>query len=215
MLRPFYFGQAYAFVADTEIAHISSASSSFRIAGGQVPPTWVWDIHRSLFSQTLTSFVQVDVKIEWGWKKTVVQFVLSNSSWHQQTNITRFALLTSISEINVSLWQYIRNIFIFGTVQAHLSWRATTKTPKPSSLNIFSPEFMGVGRGGGRGGLGPPWILKLLAKEYCFFFISRGKKQISPLLATPGKILEKFPSGPPLEKILPTPMSVAYLFTSL
>ena len=192
MLRPFYFGQAYAFVADTEIAHISSASSSFRIAGGQVPPTWVWDIHRSLFSQTLTSFVQVDVKIDWGWKKTVVQFVLSNSSWHQQTNITRFALLTSISEINVSLWQYIRNIFIFGTVQAHLSWRATTKTPKPSSLNIFSPEFMGVGRGG-RGGLGPPWILKLLAKKYCFFSFWGVKTKFHHFLPPPGKKFGKIP----------------------
>jgi len=44
---------------------------------------------------------------------------------------------------------------------------------------------MGVGRGG-RGTLPSPWILKLLAKNVSFS-ISRAKKQISPLLAPPGK----------------------------
>jgi len=56
---------------------------------------------------------------------------------------------------------------------------------------------MGVGGGWHGWGLGLPWILKLLAKKVVFS-ISRGKKQISPLL-------------PPLEKILPTPMTVAVL----
>jgi len=61
---------------------------------------------------------------------------------------------------------------------------------------------MGVGRGE-REALAP-WILKLLAKKVVFS-ISRGKKQISPLLAPPGKNFGKIPYCP-LEKILPTPM---------
>ena len=47
-----------------------------------------------------------------------------------------------------------------------------------------------------RGGLSPPWILKLLAKKVVFS-ISRGKKQISPLLPPPGKHLGKIPYCPP------------------
>jgi len=62
---------------------------------------------------------------------------------------------------------------------------------------------MGVGRGE-REALAP-WILKLLAKKVVFS-ISRGKKQISPLLAPPGKNFGKIPYWPPLEKIFPTPM---------
>jgi len=49
---------------------------------------------------------------------------------------------------------------------------------------------MGVGREGAR----PPWILKLLAKKVVFP-ISRGKKQISPLLRPPWK---KFWENPQL-----------------
>jgi len=62
---------------------------------------------------------------------------------------------------------------------------------------------MGVGRGGR--GLGPSGFWKLLAKNF-FFSISRDKKQISPLLALPGKNFGKTSTAPPLEKILPTPM---------
>jgi len=44
------------------------------------------------------------------------------------------------------------------------------------------------------GGAGPcpPWILNLLAKRVVFS-ISRGKKQISPLLALPGNNFRKIP----------------------
>jgi len=41
--------------------------------------------------------------------------------------------------------------------------------------------------------------------------VSSGKNQISPLLAPPRKILEKSPSGPSLEKTLPTPMTMDVL----
>ena len=69
---------------------------------------------------------------------------------------------------------------------------------------MLTLETMGVGRGGSRRGLAP-WILKLLAKKVVFS-ISRGKNQISPRLTPLEKILGKSPTGPPLEKILPTPM---------
>ena len=59
-------------------------------------------------------------------------------------------------------------------------------------------------RKGGRGALAPPWILKFSAKKV--FLVLRGKNQISPCLAPPGKILENSASASPLEKILPTPM---------
>ena len=39
-------------------------------------------------------------------------------------------------------------------------------------------------------------------------------KQISPLFPPPGKILEKSPCAPPLEKILPTPMTRAQFMSS-
>jgi len=58
-------------------------------------------------------------------------------------------------------------------------------------------------------GRGPqlPWILKLFAKKVVFS-ISRGKKQISSLLAPPWKkCWENSLLPPPLEKILPTPMA--------
>jgi len=41
-------------------------------------------------------------------------------------------------------------------------------------------------RKGGQGGLGLPWILKVLTKKV-FFSISRGKHQLSPFLAPPWK----------------------------
>jgi len=53
--------------------------------------------------------------------------------------------------------------------------------------------------GVGKGGLGPPWILKLLAKKV-IFSISRGKKQMSPLLAPLEEILGKSPTAPPWKK---------------
>jgi len=71
---------------------------------------------------------------------------------------------------------------------------------KTAQINPVSTEWivlvwsMGVGRGAG--GLAPYWILKLLAKKGCFS-ISRGKKQISPLLAPPGKNFGKVPYCPP------------------
>jgi len=63
--------------------------------------------------------------------------------------------------------------------------------------------------GVGRGGHWPPWILKLLAKEF-FFSNSRGKKQISPHLAPPEKKNWEKPLLAPLEKILPTPMCIFF-----
>jgi len=48
--------------------------------------------------------------------------------------------------------------------------------------------------------------LKISAKKG-YFINFKGKKQILPLLAPPGKFLEKSPSGPRLEKILPTPIA--------
>jgi len=63
---------------------------------------------------------------------------------------------------------------------------------------------MGVGKG--QGGVGPPWVLKLLVKKVVFS-ISTGKNQISPLLVPPWKKFGKFFTVP-LEKILPTPMNM-------
>jgi len=50
------------------------------------------------------------------------------------------------------------------------------------------------------------WILKISPNKVAFL-LSSGKKQIPPLLVTPRKILEKSPSGSPLEKILTTSMN--------
>jgi len=67
---------------------------------------------------------------------------------------------------------------------------------------------MGVGIGKeGRGS----WILKSLAKKVVFS-IPRGKHQISPLLAPPGKKFKKIPYCLPLEKILPTLMWEQFIF---
>ena len=65
---------------------------------------------------------------------------------------------------------------------------------------------MGVGRLAG-GALASLWILKLLAKKVVFSIL-RAKKQISPLLAHPGKIFGKIPYCLPWKKILPTPMAM-------
>jgi len=46
------------------------------------------------------------------------------------------------------------------------------------------------------GGLAPPWILKISEKKLVFL-ISRRKKQILPIFALLGKILEKPPVSPP------------------
>jgi len=54
---------------------------------------------------------------------------------------------------------------------------------------------MGVGKGG-LGGAVPRLDFECLAKKVVFL-VSSGKNQISPFLATPGKIWEKSPSGPP------------------
>jgi len=56
----------------------------------------------------------------------------------------------------------------------------------------------------GAGGLAP-WILKFSAKNG-YFLSFEWERQIS-LLWTPGQILEKSPSAPPLEKIVPTLMA--------
>jgi len=52
------------------------------------------------------------------------------------------------------------------------------------NFTLWMPGVMGVRREGQGAWL--PWILKLLARKGCFS-ISRGKKQISPLLAPTGK----------------------------
>jgi len=59
--------------------------------------------------------------------------------------------------------------------------------------------------GSGNGALASHWILKFSAKKVVFLVLS-GKNQISPLIHLPWKNLGRSPSGPPLEKILPTPM---------
>jgi len=67
---------------------------------------------------------------------------------------------------------------------------------------------MGVGREG-RGAF-PPWTLKVLEKKVVFLVFS-GKKQISPLLASPGKNFEKSPSGPPWKKSFRRPCTQVYV----
>jgi len=54
---------------------------------------------------------------------------------------------------------------------------------------------MGVGRRGARQGFAPSWILKLITKKFDFS-ISRGKNQISSLLAVPWKNFGKIPYWP-------------------
>ena len=73
-----------------------------------------------------------------------------------------------------------------------------------SQLRKVWCSAMGVRRGG-RGGKHHPGFWNYLQKKVVFS-ISSGKKQISPLLAHPGKSFGKIPYCPPLEKILPTPM---------
>jgi len=68
----------------------------------------------------------------------------------------------------------------------------------------YSPHVHGRRRGGqGRGK--PPWILKILAKKVVFP-ISRGEKQISPLLAPSWNKFWENPLLPFPGKKLPTPM---------
>jgi len=64
-------------------------------------------------------------------------------------------------------------------------------------IRILTMTAMGVGRGG-----------RVTLDPLDFQIISK-KKQISPLLAPPGKHFGKFPYWPPVEKILPTPMMTA------
>ena len=59
---------------------------------------------------------------------------------------------------------------------------------------------------GGARGPWPPWILKLLPKKGCFP-ISRGEKQISPLLAPLELFLRKSPLAPPWKKSFRRPWS--------
>jgi len=56
------------------------------------------------------------------------------------------------------------------------------------------------------GGFFPPWILKFSAKKGCLFSFEWEKTNFT----TFGPPLEKSPSGPLLEKILPTPMLVGF-----
>jgi len=64
---------------------------------------------------------------------------------------------------------------------------------------------------GGREGAWPPWILKFSATKGIFFGFEWEKTNITTF-GPPGKILEKSPSAPPLEKILPTPMNESKSF---
>ena len=61
-----------------------------------------------------------------------------------------------------------------------------------------------MGVGSGAGVLWPPGF-ENFSKKGCFLSFE-WEKQISPLLATPRKILEKSPVVAPPEKILPMPM---------
>jgi len=73
---------------------------------------------------------------------------------------------------------------------------------------------MGVGRGAAVA-LALPWILKFSAKEGCFLSFEWEKSNFT----TFGHPLEKFRKNPllpsPLEKILPTPMILLGVLTSL
>ena len=74
----------------------------------------------------------------------------------------------------------------------------TRSSPKKRPDLWFCTMWKSWASEGGAGGPWPPWILKLLAKKGCFFSISVGKKQISPLLVHPGKYFGKifyWPSG--------------------
>jgi len=66
-----------------------------------------------------------------------------------------------------------------------------------------------------KGSLDAPLDFEIFSKKKVVFLVSSGKNQISPLLAPPGKIQEKFPSGHPLEKIFPTPMNTARFAVAL
>ena len=63
---------------------------------------------------------------------------------------------------------------------------------------LITRSLMMASEGASKGGLGPPWILKISAKKRCFLSFE-WKKHISSLLAPPTRILEKSLSGP-LEK---------------
>jgi len=89
------------------------------------------------------------------------------------------------------------------TASKHATMRSSTfcifrETGEPTR---FSQQDLKHGCRKGAGG-----ILKILEKKVVFIVLS-WKKQISPLLSAPGKILEKSPGGHPWKKILPTPMA--------
>jgi len=67
---------------------------------------------------------------------------------------------------------------------------------------------MDVGSGGRRRGL-IPLDFETFSKKVAFL-ASSGKNQISTILATPLEKISKIPWCPPLEKILPTRMPVAF-----
>jgi len=71
-----------------------------------------------------------------------------------------------------------------------------------SSTSLYKHERR---KGGGRGAR-PHLDFENFSKKRLFSWFLVEKKQISPLLAPPGKFLEKSPSGPPWKKILPTPV---------
>jgi len=60
------------------------------------------------------------------------------------------------------------------------------------------------------GGPSPLWILKISAKKVVFL-VSSGKTKFHHFWPPLVKILEEYPGGPPLEKILLTPMLTTLL----
>jgi len=70
---------------------------------------------------------------------------------------------------------------------------------------MLTLETMGVGRGGARRGLAF-LVLEIISKKGCFFNFEGQKPNFNTFVPPLEKILGKSPTGPPLEKILPTPM---------
>ena len=144
------------------------------------------------------------------------------------TKVTLFTIISYNSENSIrdiksciALSQQFCEVYFISLTATKLLWDLTTKyywkrTP-PKLTGWARPgwkqclmELLAYSHGrrkGGQGDLGSSGFWKFQQNKVVFF-ISSGKKQISPLLALP---LEKFcknPLAPPLEKILPTPMHI-------
>ena len=106
------------------------------------------------------------------------------------TSCSSFMILSYINLIRL----HVENAKVFQRISMNLNMTVGQAVCQPREWE-----------GGEQGGLGHPWILKILAKEGCFLDFEWEKK-FHHFWLLPRKIWKNPRVLPPLEKILPTPM---------